>query len=248
MSPAIAYILVAVVAYLLGSISVGIVVSKLFHGPDLHKVGSGSTGASNVLRTMGTKWGLITLFGDFAKAVLACGIAWWTIGTIEAAMLAGLACILGHNWPIFFKMEGGKGVAASCGVALMTFPIAGVVSILTCIAVIAIWRYISLGSMVFVTGSVVVPFTSDTTDICWLVTAFTTLDLPALRLPKNPNRQDPQGSRRSRIRIPHVLCPSHLSYARNDRPVCKYPPLHGPCRQTHARCSGRHSRLRRVRG
>ena len=100
---------------------------------------------------MGTKWGLITLFGDFAKAVLACGIAWWTIGTIEAAMLAGLACILGHNWPIFFKMEGGKGVAASCGVALMTFPIAGVVSILTCIAVIAIWRYISLGSMVFVT-------------------------------------------------------------------------------------------------
>ena len=151
MSPAIAYILVAVVAYLLGSISVGIVVSKLFHGPDLHKVGSGSTGASNVLRTMGTKWGLITLFGDFAKAVLACGIAWWTIGTIEAAMLAGLACILGHNWPIFFKMEGGKGVAASCGVALMTFPIAGVVSILTCIAVIAIWRYISLGSMVFVT-------------------------------------------------------------------------------------------------
>lgn len=151
MSPVVSYILVAVAAYLIGSVSVGIVVSKLFNGPDLHKVGSGSPGASNVLRTMGTKCGLITLFGDFAKAILACGIAWWTIGTIESAMLAGLACILGHNWPIFFKMEGGKGVATSCGVALMTFPVAGAASILTCIAVIAIWRYISLGSMVFVT-------------------------------------------------------------------------------------------------
>ncbi|MCR4883122.1 MAG: glycerol-3-phosphate 1-O-acyltransferase PlsY [Clostridiales bacterium] len=151
MSSAVQYILIAALAYLIGSVSVGQVVSKIFHGPNLRKVGSGSTGASNVLRTMGTKYGLMTLFGDFAKAVLSCAIAWWTIGTIEAAMLAGLACILGHNWPIFFKMEGGKGVAASCGVALMTFPVAGAISILTCLAVIAIWRFISLGSMVLVT-------------------------------------------------------------------------------------------------
>ncbi len=150
MSPVLQYILVAVVGYLLGSVSVGQVISKLFHGPDLRTVGSGSTGASNVQRTMGTKWGLVTLAGDFLKAVLSCGFAWWLVGTIESAMLAGLTCILGHNWPVFFHMEGGKGVAASCGVAMMTFPIAGVISILTCIGVIAIWRYISLGSMVFI--------------------------------------------------------------------------------------------------
>lgn len=151
MSPVLQYILVGVAGYILGSVSVGLLVSKLFHGPDLHKVGSGSTGASNVLRTMGPKWGFVTLCGDFAKAVLACAIAWWTIGTIEAAMLAGLTCILGHNWPIFFQLDGGKGVASSCGVVLMTFPVAGAISILVCIAVIAIWRYISLGSMVLVT-------------------------------------------------------------------------------------------------
>ena len=145
------YILVAVIGYLLGSVSVGIILSKLFHGPDLHTVGSGSTGASNVLRSMGVKWGVITLFGDFAKALLACGIAWWVTGELHAAMLAGFTCILGHNWSIFFKMMGGKGVAASCGVMLTCFPIPGAISILITIALIAITRYISLGSIVMVT-------------------------------------------------------------------------------------------------
>ena len=151
MSLTVQYILLILVAYLIGSVSVGQLITHITHGPNLKKVGSGSTGASNVLRVMGTKWGLVTLFGDFAKALFSCGIAWWTIGTLPAAMAAGLACIIGHNWPIFFHMEGGKGVASSCGVALMTYPIAGVISILTCIAVIAIWRYISLGSLVLVT-------------------------------------------------------------------------------------------------
>ena len=145
------YILVAVIGYLLGSISVGMIVSKLFHGPDLHKVGSGSPGASNVLRTMGTKFGLVTLFGDFCKALIACALACWIGKDLSYVMVAGLACVIGHNWPVFFKMEGGKGVATSCGVVLMTYPVAGVISILTCIAVIAIWRYISLGSMVLLT-------------------------------------------------------------------------------------------------
>ncbi len=151
MSEIVRYILVAVISYLLGSISVGILLSKLTNGPDLHKVGSGSTGASNVLRTMGVKYGVITLFGDFAKAMLAGGIGWWLGGSLTGAMIAGLFCVLGHNWPVFFKLEGGKGVAATCGVVLTTFPVAGVISILVCIAVIAIWRYISLGSMVLVT-------------------------------------------------------------------------------------------------
>ncbi len=151
MSDTVKYILVIVLGYLLGSVSVGIILSKLTHGPDLHKVGSGSTGASNVLRTMGTKWGVLTLFGDFAKAVIACGIGWWVGGDITYAMVAGLACIIGHNWPVFFNMEGGKGVAASCGVVLMTYPVAGAISILICIAVIAIFRYISVGSMLLVT-------------------------------------------------------------------------------------------------
>ena len=148
MSMTARYLLIAVVSYLLGSASVGMILSKAFHGPDLRKVGSGSTGASNVLRTMGTKWGIITLLGDFLKAVLACAFAHWIDGGLYASMLAGFCCILGHNWPIYFEMEGGKGVAASCGVMLMTFPLYGAISIASAIAIIAVTRFISLGSMV----------------------------------------------------------------------------------------------------
>ena len=149
MDQVLLYVLIVVLGYLLGSISVGMILAKRFHGPDLHKVGSGSTGASNVLRTMGIKWGVITLLGDFLKAVAACAIAHWISGGEQyAAMLAGFACIIGHNWPIFFGMSGGKGVAASCGVMLMCYPLYGSISILITILIIAVTRYISLGSMI----------------------------------------------------------------------------------------------------
>ncbi len=140
-------ILITVIGYLLGSISSGIILSRLFHGPDLREVGSGSTGASNVLRTMGVKWGIITLLCDFSKAALSCLIAYWIVGTREAAMLAGLACVIGHNWPIFFQLTGGKGVASSIGVMLLTYPAWGAVSIGLCLLIIALTRFISLGSM-----------------------------------------------------------------------------------------------------
>lgn len=144
------YVLVGAVAYLLGSISTGLLVAKLNHGPNLREVGSKNTGASNVLRTMGLRNGLITFVGDCGKAALACGIGYWTLGQY-GAMLAGLMVILGHNWPVFFQFKGGKGVASSCGVMLVCFPIPALISYVVAIGIIAATRFISLGSMCMLT-------------------------------------------------------------------------------------------------
>lgn len=140
------YVLVAVIAYLLGSISTGLLVAKYAHGPNLREVGSKNTGASNVLRTMGWKSGLTTFAGDCTKSLLACLIGLWLLGH-KGAMWAGLFTILGHNWPIFFQLKGGKGVASSCGVMLVCFPIPAIISYVIAIAVIATTKFVSLGSM-----------------------------------------------------------------------------------------------------
>ena len=145
------YVLVGVIAYLLGSISTGLLVAKMNHGPNLREVGSKNTGASNVLRTMGLKSGLMTFAGDCGKAALACGIGYWTLG-LYGAMLAGLMVILGHNWPVFFQFKGGKGVASSCGVMLVCFPIPALISYVVAISIIAATRFISLGSMCMLTA------------------------------------------------------------------------------------------------
>lgn len=140
------YVLVAVLAYLLGSISTGLLVAKYAHGPNLREVGSKNTGASNVLRTMGWKSGLVTFAGDCLKSLLACLIGLWLLDHY-GAMWAGLFVILGHNWPIFFQLKGGKGVASSCGVMLVCFPIPALISYVIAIGVIAATKFVSLGSM-----------------------------------------------------------------------------------------------------
>ena len=143
-------ILSCVIAYLLGSVSSGILVSKAVKGPDLHTVGSKSTGASNVQRTLGWKYGLIVFFADVLKGVLACVIAELLTEDHLAALPAGLCCVIGHNWPVFFQFKGGKGVATTGGVMLYCFPLWALISIALCVAVIALFRYISVGSMLLV--------------------------------------------------------------------------------------------------
>lgn len=143
---------VAAAGYLLGCISTGILVSSRA-GVNIRAVGSHNTGASNVLRVLGLKKGLITFVGDFLKATLACWLGSLllpgsTFGVQGfGAMLGGLFAILGHNWPCFFGFKGGKGVACSAAVVFFVNPLWGIISIAVCVAVIAITRYISLGSM-----------------------------------------------------------------------------------------------------
>lgn len=140
------YIIVAVLAYLLGSISFGMIVAKLAGGPNLREVGSKNTGATNVLRVMGLKIGLIVFVLDILKALIACIIGRVWLG-LNGAMLAGLAVVIGHNWPCFFQFKGGKGVASTLAVMLLTFPIPAVICYVVAIALIAITKYVSLGSI-----------------------------------------------------------------------------------------------------
>lgn len=143
---ALPYLLIAVIAYLLGSISFGMIVSKAAGGPNLREVGSKNTGATNVLRVMGVKVGLLVFVLDILKALVACIIGRIWMG-LNGAMVAGLAVVIGHNWPCFFQFKGGKGVASTLAVMLMTFPIPAVICYVTAIALIAATRYVSLGSI-----------------------------------------------------------------------------------------------------
>lgn len=145
------YVLIAVAAYLLGSISTGLLVAKSDTSVNLRQMGSKNTGATNVLRVMGLRAGAITFIGDFLKAIVACLIGHWLKG-LNGAMVAGLCCIIGHNWPVYYQFKGGKGVACSSAVILMTFPFpAAVIAIVICLIVIALGRMISLGSITLVT-------------------------------------------------------------------------------------------------
>lgn len=143
------YILLAVGAYLCGSISTGILVSKIMHGPNLREVGSKNTGASNVLRTMGVPAAAITFVGDILKALLPAVIGRWLFG-LNGAMIGGLFAILGHNWPIFFQFKGGKGVSSTCAVMLVCFWWQAIICYVIAITTIATTRFISLGSMLLV--------------------------------------------------------------------------------------------------
>lgn len=168
----ILYILSCIIGYLLGSVSGGIITAKLANGPDLHTVGSKSTGASNVQRTMGWKYGIITFLIDGLKGILACLIAWLISGSHFASLLAGLFCVIGHNWPVFFHFRGGKGVATTGGVMLYCYPVPALCCIALTVAVIALFRYISVGSMLLVIVFFILSFFFSGPNACVIIWAF----------------------------------------------------------------------------
>lgn len=139
------YCLIALIAYLLGSISTGILVSRN-SGHNLREEGSHNTGASNALRVLGIKGGALTFLGDFLKAFIAVMIG-KAIGGLNGGLIAGLCVVLGHNWPVFFGFKGGKGIACSAAVLTTLFPVQGWIAAALCLLVIYIWRYISVGSL-----------------------------------------------------------------------------------------------------
>ena len=152
------YILCAVIAYLLGSISSGLLVSRN-SGHNLREEGSHNTGASNALRVLGIKGGALTFLGDFFKAFVAVMIGKALAG-MNGGMLAGLCVVLGHNWPVFFGFKGGKGIACSTAVLITLFPVYGLIAAALCLLVIYIWRYISVGSLTMLaTFAVMILFT-----------------------------------------------------------------------------------------
>ena len=165
------YVIIAVIAYLLGSISFGMIVAKLAGGPNLREVGSKNTGATNVLRVMGVKIGLTVFVLDILKALVACIIGRVWMG-LNGAMVAGLAVVLGHNWPCFFQFKGGKGVASTLAVMLMTFPLPAFICYVVAIALIAATKYVSLGSITLAALFAVLVIATNWANwlvICWVV-------------------------------------------------------------------------------
>ena len=147
--------LIAVVAsYLVGAIPVGFLVVRARKGLDIRTQGSGNIGATNVARVLGAPWFFVVFILDVLKGLGPCLV----VGLIEGGpwlgrpaslpvVLAGLAAIAGHNWPVFLGFRGGKGVATSCGVCIYVLP-TGLLAGLGAWAVAAlIWRYVSLASM-----------------------------------------------------------------------------------------------------
>lgn len=112
------YAIIAVIAYLLGSVSVAVLLTRDALGSDVRKQGSGNAGATNVARVFGLKAGIFTLAGDMVKAALS-GLAGVLIGGQTGLAVACLACLVGHCWPVYFGFKGGKGVSVAGCLALV---------------------------------------------------------------------------------------------------------------------------------
>jgi len=141
------YLLVALSAYLLGSIPFGLVISRLFGLGDIRKIGSGNIGATNVLRSGNKVAAFLTLVLDAGKGAVAVLVARAFAGE-DAAGLAGLFALLGHLYPVFLKFRGGKGMATFLGTLLaLSLPV-GLAACATWLAVATIGRYSSLSALV----------------------------------------------------------------------------------------------------
>ncbi|MCK5680422.1 glycerol-3-phosphate 1-O-acyltransferase PlsY [bacterium] len=137
-----------ILAYILGSIPVGILVAEWFKSGDPRNLGSGNIGATNLARTAGKKAGLITLGGDCLKGFSAIILARLFGAGDGVTALAGLAAFMGHLYPLFLGFKGGKGVATALGIFLALAPGATLLGALLFAAITAITRFVSLGSIV----------------------------------------------------------------------------------------------------
>ena len=148
------YIIVTLIAYLLGSISFSVIISKKMAGFDVREKGSGNAGTTNVLRTVGKKASIITLICDVLKGVVSILVA-FIVGLIikegiDKALLvqlAGIAVILGHTFPIFFGFKGGKGIATALGVLMMTNWNIGLICLVFALVLMILTKMVSLGSI-----------------------------------------------------------------------------------------------------
>jgi len=143
------YWLIPLAAYLLGSIPFGLLIVKVSSGADIREKGSGNIGAANVTRNAGPVAGALTLLFDAAKGYLAVWLAaHFTAGNIRWMMIAAVAAVIGHVFPIWLNLRGGKGVATGLGVFLPICWQAVAAGVVLWLLVVVFWRYSSLGSIV----------------------------------------------------------------------------------------------------
>lgn len=149
------FVIAAVVAYLLGSLSFAILVARVAADIDIRSKGSGNAGMTNVLRTLGKKAAVITFIGDFLKGALSVTVARWLAvrfgltgnAQVWLLYLAAVCAVLGHFYPVYFRFRGGKGVATTCGcIFAINLPVVAVMGVLFGILVL-VTRIVSLSSI-----------------------------------------------------------------------------------------------------
>lgn len=158
----------ALIAYLLGSISFAIIVSKVYAHDDVRKYGSKNAGMTNILRTYGKLPAFFTLLGDFLKGVLAVVIGRWIfsimgITAFDAGYVAGFFALLGHLYPVYFGFKGGKGVLTSLGIILVVNPLVFFILLIIFLPILFITKIVSLIS---ITGALLYPVITLVVDLC----------------------------------------------------------------------------------
>lgn len=140
--------LLAILAYLLGSLSFAILLSRLAGGPDPRASGSGNPGATNMLRVAGKKLAVMTLIGDLLKGLLPILIAKLLGLSLHQQAWIGLAAVVGHLYPLYFRFRGGKGVATAAGMLLGLYPPAALLALAAWALVFLLTRTSSLASLI----------------------------------------------------------------------------------------------------
>lgn len=163
--------LTMLISYLIGCFSSAYFLGKISMKIDIRSYGSGNAGATNALRVLGKKMGVITLVLDVFKGILAVIIG-SKIMDFNGELLAGIFVVIGHNWPIFLDFKGGKGVATSLGVLLMFDWKVALICLAIAIIVVTITKYVSLGSII---ASIIAPIlifliSKDSSGLLFLVT------------------------------------------------------------------------------
>ena len=146
------YIIIAIISYLIGSINFSVILSKKIAGFDVREKGSGNAGSTNMLRSVGKGAAALTLICDILKGVVAIGIAILLGNMVQDSnkelllQIAGIMVIVGHTYPVFFGFKGGKGVATSLGVLLLSNWQIGLICLVFALVMMALTRMVSLGS------------------------------------------------------------------------------------------------------
>ncbi len=141
-------VLSVVVPYLLGSLNFAVIISRKRYKDDVRTHGSGNAGATNMLRTHGKSAALLTLLGDLLKAVVSVVFVLFLMPGDGFAYIAGLCCMLGHAFPLYYKFKGGKGVVVAAGTMLVLNPVVFLICIVVWIILILLTKYVSLAAIV----------------------------------------------------------------------------------------------------
>ncbi len=158
-------------AYVVGSIDFAVIIGRM-HGVDIHEVGSGNPGTSNVLRTLGKGPAIMVLLGDTLKGVIGAAMGWVASGDANPlgpwVFAAGLAAVIGHCYPVFHKFRGGKGVATGFGVLIFTMPLVAVIVGLSWAILTKITKTASVSSMIVVSGTIPLAFWQGVSGMAWV--------------------------------------------------------------------------------